>query len=336
MPWQLGPTMRTPLSSTARLSSSSSLRPSAPVSRKPAVSTTANGMLALPQSRIACATPGAGTATMARSHGCADRHGVRIALEPVHLRILRIDEIQAALVAGILERLDRMPADAGEVRRCPDDGNGLRVKQALEAHVLSSGWMQGTKIAGRALQPMRPSGVDSGKPEHGAALEPRVGPVARLAVEGVQPLQDEQHALGADAVPPLDRPERVAEPELGALVDVGRRGDAALGHAAADIDDHGDDALRHEARAVVDDDHRLAVGGEQAVRGVAGDGPGGGRHHQRARALHAEQHIDGDGPLRIQLEIDARRGQVPADGREHDQRVGARLGRRFERRRRPA
>ena len=69
MPWQLGPTMRTPLSATAVLSSASSLRPSAPVSRKPAVSTTANGMPALPQSRMALATPGAGTATTARSHG---------------------------------------------------------------------------------------------------------------------------------------------------------------------------------------------------------------------------------------------------------------------------
>ena len=142
MPWQLGPTMRTPLSLTARFSSSSSLRPSAPVSRKPAVSTTANGMPALPQSRTACATPGAGTAMMARSHGCADRHGVRIALEAVHLRILRIDEIQAALVAGVLERLDRMPADARQVRRCPDDGNRFGVKQALEAHDRSSRWIE--------------------------------------------------------------------------------------------------------------------------------------------------------------------------------------------------
>ena len=64
----------------------------------------------------------------------ADRHGVRIALEPVHLGILRIDEIQAALVARVLERLDRMPADARQVRRCPDDGNRFGVKQALEAH----------------------------------------------------------------------------------------------------------------------------------------------------------------------------------------------------------
>ena len=53
-------------------SSASSLRPSAPVSRKPAVSTTAKGMPALPQSRMAWATPGAGTATTARSHGCLD------------------------------------------------------------------------------------------------------------------------------------------------------------------------------------------------------------------------------------------------------------------------
>ena len=69
MPWQLGPTMRTPLSATAFFSSASSLRPSSPVSRKPAVSTTAKGMPALPQSRMALATPGAGTATMARSQG---------------------------------------------------------------------------------------------------------------------------------------------------------------------------------------------------------------------------------------------------------------------------
>ena len=88
MPWQLGPTMRTPLSATAVFSSASSLRPSAPVSRKPAVSTTANGILALPQSRMALATPGAGTATMARSHGSFSDSDIRVAGKPVQLGYL--------------------------------------------------------------------------------------------------------------------------------------------------------------------------------------------------------------------------------------------------------
>ena len=71
MPWQLGPMTRTPLSLTARFSSASSVRPAGPVSRKPAVSTTAARMPALPQSRMASGTPAAGTATTARSHGAS-------------------------------------------------------------------------------------------------------------------------------------------------------------------------------------------------------------------------------------------------------------------------
>ena len=121
------------LGDCARLSSASSLRPSAPVSRKPAVSTTANGMPALPQSRMALATPGAGTATTARSHGSFSDIDVGIAREPVQLGILGIDREDAALVAGILERLDRVAADAGEVGGRADDGDAFGMEQTLEA-----------------------------------------------------------------------------------------------------------------------------------------------------------------------------------------------------------
>ena len=133
MPWQLGPTMRTPVSASARFSSSSSLRPSAPDSRKPAVSTTAKGMPALPQSRIAWTTPGAGTATTASSHGDGDRHDVGKAREPVQLRIPGIDGEDAAAVAGVLQRLERVAADAGDVGGGADDGDALWMEKTLEA-----------------------------------------------------------------------------------------------------------------------------------------------------------------------------------------------------------
>ena len=149
----------------------------------------------------------------------------------------------------------------------------------------------------------RPSGADQRQAQRHAALEPRARAVAGLSIERLQPLQDEQHAAGAEPVAPLQRAERIAEAELGALVDVGGRGDVALGHAAADVDDLRHHALRHEAGAVVDHHHRLAVGGEQAVRGVAHGGIGRRRHHQGARTLHAEQHVDGDGPPRVELQI---------------------------------
>ena len=86
-----------------------------------------------------------------------------------------------------------------------------------------------------------------------------------------------KHALGSDAVAPFDRPEWIAESELGALVDVGRHADAALRDVATDIDEHGDGALRHKAGAVVDDDDRLAVAAERGraqPRGIFGSVPG--------------------------------------------------------------
>ena len=64
-----------------------------------------------------------------------DRRRIRIALEAVQLGILGVDREDAALEAGTLQRLDRVPADAGEVGGRTDDGDAARVEQALEAHV---------------------------------------------------------------------------------------------------------------------------------------------------------------------------------------------------------
>src|SRR5690606_4393143 len=102
--------------------------------------------------------------------------------------------------------------------------------------------------------------------EHDAALQPGRGAVAGIAVELEQPLQNEQHAMRADPVAPLDGTEGIAEAELGALVDVAGLADTALGDVAADVDEGRHGALRDEARAVVDHDGRLAVVTEQAVR----------------------------------------------------------------------
>ena len=63
-----------------------------------------------------------------------DRAGVGMALEAVQLPILGIDEMDRALVARVPERLDRVPADAGEIRRSADDGDGTWMKETLEAH----------------------------------------------------------------------------------------------------------------------------------------------------------------------------------------------------------
>ena len=194
-----------------------------------------------------------------------------------------------------------------EIERLPNP-KGDRVKITMSGKFLPYkyyGNEQGIpSTASRRRRPaillgnVAPFGRRQRQAQRHAALEPRARAVARLAVEGLQPLQDVQDAAGAEALAPLERAERIAEAELGALVDVGGRGDGALGHPAADVDDHGHHALRHEAGAVVDDHHLLAVGGEQAVRGIAHGGIGGRRHHQGARALHAEQHVDGDGCAR--------------------------------------
>src|SRR5262245_41750407 len=48
-----------------------------------------------------------------------------------------------------------------------------------------------------------PLGGGEGQAEGDAALEPGVGAVARLAVEGLQPLQDEKDALDAKAIAPF-------------------------------------------------------------------------------------------------------------------------------------
>ena len=85
MPWQLGPTMRTPLSFTARFNSSSSLRPSASGLAK------ARGQHH-GERNAGLAAIADGLRHAGRRHGndghvarLADRHGVRIALEAVHL-----------------------------------------------------------------------------------------------------------------------------------------------------------------------------------------------------------------------------------------------------------
>ena len=72
-----------------------------------------------PQSRIALATAGAGTAMMARSHGCPIDWASGIALEAVHLLILRIDQKDAAFVAGVLHGLDAdgRRCESGRMRR---------------------------------------------------------------------------------------------------------------------------------------------------------------------------------------------------------------------------
>ena len=54
-----------------------------------------------------------------------DGHDVRIAREPVQLRIPGIDGKDAAAVAGVLQRLERVAADAGDVGGRADDGDAL-------------------------------------------------------------------------------------------------------------------------------------------------------------------------------------------------------------------
>src|SRR5258708_3559873 len=48
-------------------------------------------------------------------------------------------------------------------------------------------------------------------PEQGAALEPRARPVARIAVERVQALEDGEDRAGAELVAPRQRPERIVQ-----------------------------------------------------------------------------------------------------------------------------
>ena len=67
-----------------------------------------------------------------------DGAGIGIALEPVQLLVLGIDRKDAARIAGVLQRLDRLPADAGEIGGRADDGNAPRMKQFLKAHARRS------------------------------------------------------------------------------------------------------------------------------------------------------------------------------------------------------
>jgi hypothetical protein len=72
--------------------------------------------------------------------GRPDRRDIRIAREPVQLAVLGVDEKNRAGVAGVLQPLDRLAADAGEIRGRADDGNAAGLEQALEAQGGPPAW----------------------------------------------------------------------------------------------------------------------------------------------------------------------------------------------------
>src|SRR5262245_38171967 len=91
--------------------------------------------------------------------------------------------------------------------------------------------------------------------EEGAPLQPGARTIARIAIEALHPLQDGEHARGAEIIAQAQRTARIAEAKLHGGVDVGRRSDALLRDVTADIDDAGGDALGDEAGAVADHGH---------------------------------------------------------------------------------
>ena len=112
MPWQLGPTMRTPLSVDGGLELGLQL-----AALRPGLAEAGGQHHRERDAGLAAVADGLGDAGRRHGHDgqvarLLHRHDVGIALESVQLGILGIDREDAALVAGVLERLDRMAADA--------------------------------------------------------------------------------------------------------------------------------------------------------------------------------------------------------------------------------
>ena len=138
MPWQLGPTMRTPLSATARCELGlelAALRAGLPEACRQHHGEGDAGLAAIADGLGDAGCRHGDEGELAR---LGHRGDVGIAGKPMQLPILGIDGVDAARIAGILERLDRLPADAGEVGRCADDGDALRMEKSLEAQDVTS------------------------------------------------------------------------------------------------------------------------------------------------------------------------------------------------------
>jgi hypothetical protein len=133
MPWQLGPMTRTPLSLAARFQLGFQ-RAAGRAGFAEAGGQYHGGA----DAGLAAVADGLGYAR--RRHGYhrqvarrVDGGHMRIAGEAVHLRILGIDGKDTTPVAGRLQRLDRMAADAAQVSRCADDGDAAWMEQGIEA-----------------------------------------------------------------------------------------------------------------------------------------------------------------------------------------------------------
>ncbi len=183
---------------------------------------------------------------------------------------------------------------------------------------LGAGRAVGRRRGVAELQPRRhqPSFVRSETPSSGAADEPWARPVARVAIEGVQRVEDGEHARRTQRVAPFQRPLGVGEPQPHRGVDVVGRGDAPLSDVAADIDDGRHHALGDEAGRIVDHRHRRPVAREQRVYLVAEVGVGDRRGHQGAAPVEPEQRVDGDRPLRLHPGGEGRRRAILAQRRE--------------------
>ncbi len=171
--------------------------------------------------------------------------------------------------------------------------------------------------------PDQASGVSSDRPRR-AAQQPWARAITRVAVQRGEILQHFEHGAGTERIAQRQRPLRVAEAQRDRKVDVGRRGDALLRDVARDVDDARDDALCHEAARVADHRHRHAVAGEQAMRGIAVGGVGGGRGHQRAAPGGGEriERIERDRAAAIQPFGGGCGTRVEPARRHHDERFG--------------
>ena len=153
------------------------------------------------------------------------------------------------------------------------------------------------------------------------------GAVLRVVRDRLHAVEHAEHAGGSEHVAERQGPLWIIETELDRDVDVGGRGDAQLGDACADIDDHGEQPLHDEAGAVVDGGHRRAVGQRRHRRGERVGRRQRGLHH-RAAAGEAAEHVDGDGALRIEAEPHRRAGRVLAERRDEAERAAGRQRRR--------
>ncbi len=142
-PMQLGPTMRIPAARTFSRIAASRWRPSAPVSRNPALMMTSAAHAARDAVVDGGLDRGRRNGENREIHGSRNRPDARIRAPPRDARRLRIDRVDLSAETGREQVVQDLRADLAATPRRPDDGHGARLEESLH------------RGRGRARRPLR-------------------------------------------------------------------------------------------------------------------------------------------------------------------------------------